>query len=534
MSRDKHLNLKMTGDTKGVEASLARTEAMLAKLKSQTAGLRTGMGAIVGGADPFSTIKGSLTNLIGEIPYIGPQLQGAALAAESAYRKIAEVQKEILTQGKAAAASGSSMEGYSALLFAAGGDAEVLNTALFKTSKSIADAALGGGELDDTLSELGLSSKELSGQLSDQQFLRLVGALSKVENLSERNAIAFKIWGKSAKEVMGLAALGPEGLERKFRLAEKRGVILTEEDLATIKQAKIAMDELELSGEGFWRRLSVASAPGLKAAADDLSAFGDALQEIVGGGFWERFAGGLVFLEKILAKKGKAGVTFGISDIEAAMQETNDFLFAFDRKTEQMAAKKRKDQADLQRQLKDTEVAKASGEEEKAAMEYFRESNRILKEIQTPAEKYADALGKINEELEKGTIFEKEAARARENARDALLKSVPGALGDYDALIEKAKQLEGLKDTLSPDELARGFGKLLSLQEQATEKTPELIERGSARDFSVRSAYERPGTSAQERVAHAIEQLRLSQQEQTEIGRAIKDFLERQIGVGKL
>src|SRR5579859_1935201 len=106
----------------------------------------------------------------------------------------------IKEQGKAAETAGASGEGYSKLLYAAGGNAEMLSGALFHLTERIGDAALVGGEGAKAFRRLGLDVGALANMKADKQFMAWVNALHAIKNPAERNAAALATMGKSAKE----------------------------------------------------------------------------------------------------------------------------------------------------------------------------------------------------------------------------------------------------------------------------------------------------------------------------------------------
>ena len=80
---------------------------------------------------------------------------------------------------------------------------ETLTGSLSKLTKQMASAQGGTGEAADTFAELGVSVTNADGSLRDNEdvFNDTIAALGKIDNETERDAKAMKIFGKSAQEL---------------------------------------------------------------------------------------------------------------------------------------------------------------------------------------------------------------------------------------------------------------------------------------------------------------------------------------------
>ena len=106
---------------------------------------------------------------------------------------------------------------------------------------------------------LGISIRELKTMSPEQQFMKLLEALGKVENLTLRSALAMKVFGKSGTMILPLLEGGMKKLTDEMRKADKSGVVFTAQDAANAAAYADAIQEFSNS----WIRLggAVAQSP---------------------------------------------------------------------------------------------------------------------------------------------------------------------------------------------------------------------------------------------------------------------------------
>lgn len=259
----------MTADAKSVETAISGLEASFKRLESSTAGLRAGLGAIVGGADPLDILKGSAENLLGSIPKIGPALQSGLMVGDSFFRKVRSTQEGILQTGEEASALGATVKGFSTLKLASE-NADALSQAMFILSGNIATAAIEGGKADEAFKALNLSSSELSALPVDESYLRVVGALNQLENSYLRTKLATDIFGKSAKAIKRDMEEGDAVLRKRQAHFADAGLGLNDRDVQLVKQADIEMKKFDATLEALWRRIAIRLTPAIADLGKDL------------------------------------------------------------------------------------------------------------------------------------------------------------------------------------------------------------------------------------------------------------------------
>lgn len=111
----------------------------------------------------------------------------------------------------------------------AGASAEDLTKGLKTLSKRALDADDGLKEAKDSFDRLGVSATDSGGNLkNNEQLLRDVGiALGKVQNETERTALAQELFGRSGLKLIPLFAQGEKGLDALLAKTKEFGIDLT-------------------------------------------------------------------------------------------------------------------------------------------------------------------------------------------------------------------------------------------------------------------------------------------------------------------
>lgn len=169
-------------------------------------------------------------------------------------------------------------------------------TKLFKTMNSAADGSKGAQE---AFSALGISIKDSSGQMKSQEevFWEAIDALGKIENETQRDAMAMDLFGKSAKELNPLIEAGSEGFKQLAQEAHDVGYVMSGETLDAfgalddnVQRLKNGVQGVQqsfgqvllplltdLSGEGVTLLQDFSKA--MSETGGDISKIGDVIQE---------------------------------------------------------------------------------------------------------------------------------------------------------------------------------------------------------------------------------------------------------------
>lgn len=161
---------------------------------------------------------------------------------------------------------------------------DTMTGSMTKLTNSAYDAANGNEKLAATFESLGVSVTDSSGQLrpAEEIFYDVVDALGKVQNQTERDAIAMDIMGRSAQELNPLIAQGSEALRGFSKDAEDAGYVLDEYQIAKLGEVDDAYHKMQLQLEATKYQLAVAFAPVAEAALKGVTSVVNVLTNALG------------------------------------------------------------------------------------------------------------------------------------------------------------------------------------------------------------------------------------------------------------
>jgi len=232
-------------------AILRKVQQELAALKGVTADVAKGMQA-AGAASKESgdSFLGMVSNLkqlavaygaLKVIDYVGSVIESTAETARLA--QVTGIGTEKLSVLKVAAEeTGVSMDEMNAGL------------RRFATAMGNLQTGSGGGKVAADLKAIGLSAKDLQGLPLDQQLQKVVDAMAKYADGTNKMAVANALFGRSGSELLPLfSALADGGMARFEEHARATGQILTEEDGKAAIEFESQLSALKGSLEGLTR-----------------------------------------------------------------------------------------------------------------------------------------------------------------------------------------------------------------------------------------------------------------------------------------
>lgn len=126
---------------------------------------------------------------------------------------------------------------------------DTLTGSMAKQIKSMKSAADGSAAYVEAYDKLGVSIQNADGSMrdSEQVYWELVDALGKVENETERDALAMQLLGKSAQDLNPLISLGSEALGELMQEAEDAGAVLSEDTLDGLLAVSDGLERMKSS-----------------------------------------------------------------------------------------------------------------------------------------------------------------------------------------------------------------------------------------------------------------------------------------------
>ena len=191
------------------------------------------------GATTFGEVlKANLASqaIIAGVKALGSAIKGAVQGLTEMVTDAAGAADEILTLSTQTGLSTDQIQKFQYASELIDVPLETLTGSLSKLTKSMASAQGGTGDAADTFAELGVAVTNADGSLRDNEdvFKDTIAALGKIDNETERDAKAMKIFGKSAQDLNPLIVNGADALEQYGEEAEKAGLILSEGELSDL------------------------------------------------------------------------------------------------------------------------------------------------------------------------------------------------------------------------------------------------------------------------------------------------------------
>ncbi len=154
-----------------------------------------------------------------------------------------------------------------------------LVTAITMTQRSLSEAANGVQTYAEVYDRLNLSAKELINLSPDQQFEKILAALSKIENPTVRTAMAMDLFGRNGRQVALMAEDFAAKMQDATAYNEKFGLSLDQNTVEKVTAASDAFQRLGGIASGIGNVIAVETAPAvivlseaiLKAQADGSS-----------------------------------------------------------------------------------------------------------------------------------------------------------------------------------------------------------------------------------------------------------------------
>lgn len=131
---------------------------------------------------------------------------------------------------------------------------DTLTGSMAKLTKNMSSAKDGSKTTKEAFEQLGIQITDNNGELRDNEdvFNDTIKALGRMENETERDAAAMKLFGKSAQDLNPLILGGADALKELGQQAEDAGLILGQDSLDNLNSFSDAMDTFKatLSGSG--------------------------------------------------------------------------------------------------------------------------------------------------------------------------------------------------------------------------------------------------------------------------------------------
>lgn len=220
------------GNLKKMNGELKETQAKGSKLGSLGSAFSQLGGKITAAGKALAPFSAAATAVLGALTGIGV--------------KAASTADDILTLSKQTGISTDELQLYAAAADLVDVSLETMAKSHQTLKKNMYSAQQGG---TDYFRELGISVTDANGELRDSNevFNETIKALGEMENETERDAIAMKIFGKSASELNPLIEDAGETYEKVSQMLAENGLApLSEEELQRANDFKDSLDTIKM------------------------------------------------------------------------------------------------------------------------------------------------------------------------------------------------------------------------------------------------------------------------------------------------
>ena len=126
---------------------------------------------------------------------------------------------------------------------------ERMQQGLAKMSRAAWEATQGNKDAVESFRQVGVSVTDSAGKLKDpkQLFLEVADGIAKIENPTQRMALAMKIFSRSGADLIPMLSQGSKGIEELMKRGEKFGQVWSNEAVAAADEFTHSLDDLKLA-----------------------------------------------------------------------------------------------------------------------------------------------------------------------------------------------------------------------------------------------------------------------------------------------
>jgi len=145
----------------------------------------------------------------------------------------------------------------------AGVSSETMATAIQGLTQRMARGGEEAGPLVAGLAQLGLSIRDVSGNIRNggDVMEEVIGKLSEMENITERNVLGARIFGGAWRELAPVLSLGRDGINAAMKEAKELGLVLDGETLRAAENFRVEMETLSAQMQAFKHDVATVAIP---------------------------------------------------------------------------------------------------------------------------------------------------------------------------------------------------------------------------------------------------------------------------------
>lgn len=201
---------------------------------------------------------------------VGTAAVAAAGALAGAATNAAAYADDMLTMSTVTGVSTDDLQAFSYAAGLVDVEVETLTKSMAKNVKSMSSAQQGSKAYADAYAQLGVSVTDANGNLRDGEtvYWEAIDALGKMENETERDALAMQLFGKSAQELNPLIEAGSEKMNALKQEAKDVGAVMSEEALNSLGSFDDSIQRLSGSAGAAKNALGTVLLPEMQGITD--------------------------------------------------------------------------------------------------------------------------------------------------------------------------------------------------------------------------------------------------------------------------
>ena len=257
---------KMQTNLNNTKAEMAKTEQQIESTSKQLKQSKIDWESV-------GDVVGKVGKAFGTaVAALGAAAVGAASALAGMTVSAAAYADEVMTVATNTHLATDDLQKYQYALNFIDGDRNTLTKTLKKNTQIMNDARGGNKKYAAAYEKLGVSITDVNGELRDGEevYWEVIDALGKIENETERDALAMTLLGKSGTELNTIIDAGSEAFKALGEEAEAMGVVMSEEALNALGAFDDKLQTLKAGLSGLKNSAALIALPFL----DDLAADG--------------------------------------------------------------------------------------------------------------------------------------------------------------------------------------------------------------------------------------------------------------------
>ena len=224
-------------------------------------------------ASKFDGVNGKAGKAIMTIGAIGAVAASVIAPLVKSTTETAAWADELTTLSKTTGVSTTELQKFKYASEQIGVSVDTMSDSLKEITNKMYEAANGSSETSAMFKKLHVSIKDGRGQLKDSNevFYETIDALGKIKNETQRDAVAMKLFGESARNLNPLIEMGSERLRELGIEAEELGIIMGESSVKKFDTLHDKMEKFNATTEALERSLGEALLPILTGTFDVIS-----------------------------------------------------------------------------------------------------------------------------------------------------------------------------------------------------------------------------------------------------------------------